>query len=267
MELPMRTVVLLIAVLQVRALERHVQGKAGDAKNGQQYRAMCTLVEKAKQTAKNLGKATLDGGDVDVIEGLNMSASSLAWQSKFPSKEPTEPAPAPKCSGSNQPIECHPDYNKWKSAKIRTAGKHEAGTTLKVFPGIQETALGKRTQTAIGDLATDAEAVYKKLPTNSKTDTRCGTGGGKLRPARFLLGKQTRPLSGEAQDKWTPTGTRKTDCEGTKAGISLRGDITCLCARDTTQDKHICGYNVEDDTTAWSNSAATADATRITATC
>ncbi|SCU64706.1 Trypanosomal VSG domain containing protein, putative [Trypanosoma equiperdum] len=161
MELPMRTVVLLIAVLQVRALERHVQGKAGDAKNGQQYRAMCTLVEIARQKATNLGKVTFDRADVDTIEDLNMSASSLAWQSKFPSKEPTEPAPAPKCSGSNQPIACHPDYNKWKSAKVRTAGKHEAGTTLKVIPCIQETAQGKRAQTAISDLAADAAAVYK----------------------------------------------------------------------------------------------------------
>nr|AGH60588.1 variant surface glycoprotein 1673 [Trypanosoma brucei] len=267
MELPMRTVVLLMAVLQVLVLERHVQGAAGDAKNGQQYRAMCTLVEIARQKVTNLGKATLDRADVDTIEDLNMSASSLAWQSKFPSKGPTQPAPAPTCTGSKQPIECHADYNKWKSAKIRTAARPPEDPTLKVFNGIQETALGKRTSAAISNIAQDAAALYSTYEKTVKTTLDAAQEAVNYALQDALWGKQTRPLSGEGQDKWTPTGTRGKDCKDSSAGISLRGDITCLCAKDSTQNTDICGPNVDNTASAWSNSVAKQAANRITAKC
>ncbi|SCU64767.1 variant surface glycoprotein (VSG, atypical), putative [Trypanosoma equiperdum] len=237
-----RSEVVLLLILTTRI--NFANAAAGEAKNIREFHILCNLVELCKKAPTNLAGSSLTDAAVQAIELINMSASTDEWQNQFPTL-PNDGAEANQgCDKQPKPISCHENYEKWRTA--RTQLEQPANKEIKQTPakGIQNTAYGRRVQTQIAAIAIEAQGIYVTYSKNTAPTLDDINNKLKVHFENALYGVQTRPLNGAAVDKWQASGTRTDDCKASKAGISLRGDLMCLCAQDDSLSQTMCGPSV-----------------------
>nr|AGH59921.1 variant surface glycoprotein 749 [Trypanosoma brucei] len=236
----------LVSLILVYAAASIKEGDAapGDGKNIREFHILCSLVELCKKTPINLPGSSLLDDDVRAIELINMSASTDEWQNQFPTTDKVSTEKSKDCDKQPKPIKCHENYEKWRTAREQL--EEPANKEIKQTPakGIQTTAYGRRIQTQIAAIAIEAQGIYSDYKTQTATVLEGVNDKLRIHFGDALYGKQQRPLNGAPVDKWQASGTRATDCGATNAGLSLRGDLMCLCAQDSTVTPHMCGNTV-----------------------
>nr|APD72635.1 variant surface glycoprotein 1125.168 [Trypanosoma brucei] len=209
-----------------------IKAAADNGDNNKAATIICKILKLAATASKTEPDYFIPQGDVDYIEGLNMSLADPSWSSQFPLDSKKSKSDAKGCEKNDKEEACKKQWVKWQNSRFAFKEDSTRPDKLAIAEGKLRSPQGQAAAMQLAMLASKAQAISGTLATQ-KVREEIPT------MAQVLASLQTAAF-GEPKTDLSPGNRCKVDGGSNREKCCTVGQklqalcqaLVCLCGKD-----------------------------------
>nr|APD74894.1 variant surface glycoprotein 1125.4674 [Trypanosoma brucei] len=221
-----------LEIAAVLALSITLKATAANGDNNKGATVICKILKLAATASKNEPDYSIPQGDVDYIEGLNMSLADPSWSSQFPLDSKKSKTDAKGCEKNDKEEACKKQWVKWQNSRFAFKEDSTRPNKLAIAEGKLRSHQGQAAAMHLAMLASKAQAISGTL-TTQKVGEEIPTMAqviADLQSAAFCEPKSD--LTAAKLCTVAGGGSRASCCTLGQNLKALCQALVCLCAKD-----------------------------------
>nr|APD73377.1 variant surface glycoprotein 1125.1116 [Trypanosoma brucei] len=221
-----------LEIAAVLALSITLKATAANGDNNKAATIICKILKLAATASKTEPDYFIPQGDVDYIEGLNMSLADPSWSSQFPLDSKKSKTDAKGCEKNDKEEACKKQWVKWQNSRFAFKEDSARSDKLPISEDKLRSYQGQAAAMQLAMLASKAQAISGTL-TTQKVGEETPTMAQVLASLQTAAFGEPKPdLSAAKLCTVAGGGSLASCCTLGRNLKALCQALVCLCAKD-----------------------------------